>query len=389
MGTIAEAVPPMPCFSVRFIANFEDYGGHTVYEIRVTAPNGAFWSIRKRYSEIRELHDTLRVWLSDRLPPIPGRRLFGNQLPAFIAERQAGLERCLNGTLQLVTSQMPSLLGFVSSFLGVTEQTGRGRSLAALHRRDSSTDQHLHMETSVPAHSATPAARCRHFEGCISAPHPRAASVDGTTTACSQWHMRGAGVQGTPARQTSCSLTRSMTPSRPEIPTSFTSNSSEHRSRRWSRRHHHPAASQAASGSFVADAPSVADAAKHAVVHEVPMVAADVPVSTELQVSAQPQNLTNKVNNALASAEIPPGSVAQLTMPIPSSLLSAAPNGNYWDWPLSRPEKMERLRLVDREVANLDQSLLMGELEQLRSARGNSRSDVACELPTPSKRPSV
>merc|ERR1719343_965580 len=75
--------------------------GTTVYSIKVTSPDGDTWNIRKRYSEVRLLHDQLRLRHGDALPMIPGKRLFGNQDPAFIAARQAGLQEYFNGVLRL------------------------------------------------------------------------------------------------------------------------------------------------------------------------------------------------------------------------------------------------------------------------------------------------
>merc|ERR1711862_342 len=42
--------------------------------------------------------------------------------------------------------------------------------------------------------------------------------------------------------------------------------------------------------------------------------------------------------------------------------------GNSWDWPLSRNEKQERLRLIDRHVSSLDREALLGEIEHLRTS---------------------
>merc|ERR1719343_943478 len=92
-----------------------------VYSIKVTSPDGETWNIRKRYSEVRLLHDQLRLRHGDALPAIPGKRLFGNQDPAFIAARQGGLQQYVEGVLQLERDvQTPALL----QFLGGPQQQG-------------------------------------------------------------------------------------------------------------------------------------------------------------------------------------------------------------------------------------------------------------------------
>lgn len=87
-------------FSVAFIGN-SDAGGHTVYTIKITSPDAEHWTIRKRYREIRDLHDELKKRHGDALPGIPGKRLFGSQDPDFVAQRQAGLQECLQAILAL------------------------------------------------------------------------------------------------------------------------------------------------------------------------------------------------------------------------------------------------------------------------------------------------
>lgn len=86
--------------TVKFLGN-TSLEGHTTYTIQVTNADGDSWQIQKRYREIRELHEELRLRHGDALPPIPGKRLWGNQDPAFIAARQTGLQQYLEGVLQL------------------------------------------------------------------------------------------------------------------------------------------------------------------------------------------------------------------------------------------------------------------------------------------------
>eukprot|EP00416_Gambierdiscus_australes_P039796 CAMPEP_0171099276 /NCGR_PEP_ID=MMETSP0766_2-20121228/51009_1 /TAXON_ID=439317 /ORGANISM="Gambierdiscus australes, Strain CAWD 149" /LENGTH=236 /DNA_ID=CAMNT_0011558857 /DNA_START=72 /DNA_END=779 /DNA_ORIENTATION=+ len=90
--------------------------GHTTYIIKVSNAEGDTWNIQKRYREIRELHDELRQRHGDTLPPFPGKRLFGNQDPAFIASRQVGLQAYLEGVLQMEReNRTPALQQFLGS----------------------------------------------------------------------------------------------------------------------------------------------------------------------------------------------------------------------------------------------------------------------------------
>lgn len=428
VGSIVEPALPTHTFSVQFVANFEDGAGRTVYEIEVTGPDGACWTIQKRYSEVRELYDLVKLYLNDRLPPIPGKTLFGNRNPVFIAERQTGLQRCLNGTLQLVASQKPSILGYVSSFLGCAEQTGRGRTLVATDRRQTCNNRQLHVDSSAPP--ARTAARLCHPD---TIPPPRAVSLEGRTSV-GQWHKRTAErsmtpmrAEGTPARQQTHLLTRSMTPMRSvsttshSIPPHASEIPSDHvqRPRRWSRRHQpQQAVGQSATGSCVAETQNLVGTQGRGVVAELPMAgemrcaaaqsSADTGAgtprsSTECREAAEHGKVVAEGESAAGSARVTevrgevseaqnatscPGHVEPVpeTPPRPAASFrtspSPAPHGDSWDWPLSRPEKRERVRLIDRDIAHMDHEILKDELEQLRSARG-SRTD------TPSKRPSV
>lgn len=67
--------------------------GYTVYMIKVTGLDGTVWTINRRYRQIHALHDQLRGVHGSAMPEIPGKRVFGNMNPAFIQEREAGLQR--------------------------------------------------------------------------------------------------------------------------------------------------------------------------------------------------------------------------------------------------------------------------------------------------------
>lgn len=109
----------MGAFTVKFVGNTSP-DGHTTYIIKVTNAEGVSWNIQKRYREIRELHDDMRLRHGDSLPSFPGKRIWGNQDPAFIAARQAGLEQYLQGVIALEREgRSPELL----RFLGAPAQT--------------------------------------------------------------------------------------------------------------------------------------------------------------------------------------------------------------------------------------------------------------------------
>eukprot|EP00933_Yihiella_yeosuensis_P029173 TRINITY_DN22864_c0_g1_i1.p1 TRINITY_DN22864_c0_g1~~TRINITY_DN22864_c0_g1_i1.p1 ORF type:complete len:250 (-),score=51.51 TRINITY_DN22864_c0_g1_i1:200-949(-) len=104
----------MGLYSVKFVGHTQA-DGHTTYVIMVTNPEGVSWQVQKRYREIRELHDELRLRYGDSMPAIPGKRLWGNQDPAFVAARQVGLEQYLTSVLQQVEREVrsPALLQFL------------------------------------------------------------------------------------------------------------------------------------------------------------------------------------------------------------------------------------------------------------------------------------
>mmetsp|Transcript_25560 Transcript_25560/g.51617 ORF Transcript_25560/g.51617 Transcript_25560/m.51617 type:complete len:247 (-) Transcript_25560:78-818(-) len=107
-------------YTVRFVGN-TSVEGHTTYIVKVTNADGDTWNLQKRYREIRELHDELRLRHGDSLPAFPGKRFFGNQDPAFIASRQAGLQTYLEGVLQIEREvRTPAL----QAFLGGPQQHG-------------------------------------------------------------------------------------------------------------------------------------------------------------------------------------------------------------------------------------------------------------------------
>jgi len=102
-------------YSVKFLGHSTS-DGHTTYTIKVSSPYGDTWIVRKRYREIRELHEHLQLYYGERLPPIPGRRLWGNHAPAFLEARQVGLQEYLLGVLRLDRDlQTPELKEFLGN----------------------------------------------------------------------------------------------------------------------------------------------------------------------------------------------------------------------------------------------------------------------------------
>jgi len=87
-------------YSVSFVGNVTK-DGYTEYQIKVTDPSGESWMLKKRYREVRELHEHLKLKYPDRIPAIPKKRLFGNQDPSFIRSRQAALQQYLDAVLKL------------------------------------------------------------------------------------------------------------------------------------------------------------------------------------------------------------------------------------------------------------------------------------------------
>jgi hypothetical protein len=105
--------------------------GHTLYTIKATNADGESWNIKKRYRELRELHDQLRARVGDSaLPAFPGKKLWGNNDPAFIANRQQQLEVYFEGVLRLERdSRLAPLVRFFGGPAPSTE-----RNQAGLHQ---------------------------------------------------------------------------------------------------------------------------------------------------------------------------------------------------------------------------------------------------------------
>lgn len=105
--------------------------GRTVYTIKVTSPDDQTWNIQKRYNDFRDLHEEVRLRHGDSLPPMPGKRLFGNQDPQFIAARQTALNQYLDGLLRLEREQ---LMPVVRAFLGVPQQKEKQNQAEQYHQ---------------------------------------------------------------------------------------------------------------------------------------------------------------------------------------------------------------------------------------------------------------
>lgn len=118
-------------YKVQFVGN-TSIDGNTTYTIKVSNPDGDTWKIEKRYSEIRELHEALRLRHGNILPAVPGKKLFGNQDPAFIAARQVGLQQYLEGVLQIERDVRTFAL---IQFLQIPPKQGPGVTQAQLYEQ--------------------------------------------------------------------------------------------------------------------------------------------------------------------------------------------------------------------------------------------------------------
>ncbi|CAG9333454.1 unnamed protein product [Blepharisma stoltei] len=66
--------------------------GHIEYTIIVTDNiSGERWSMRRRYSQIRQLHQILKNF-SSQVPKFPPKKIFGNKNKEFLETRKKGLE---------------------------------------------------------------------------------------------------------------------------------------------------------------------------------------------------------------------------------------------------------------------------------------------------------
>eukprot|EP00922_Rhytidocystis_sp_ex-Travisia-forbesii_P059507 GHVS01088240.1.p1 GENE.GHVS01088240.1~~GHVS01088240.1.p1 ORF type:complete len:129 (+),score=8.36 GHVS01088240.1:30-389(+) len=87
-------------FRVVFVGNLQK-DGHTEYKIQVTDPSDSCWCINRRYREVRELHDQMKLRYPEYLTWFPARRFFGNSETKFIEERQKELQRYMQRLLQV------------------------------------------------------------------------------------------------------------------------------------------------------------------------------------------------------------------------------------------------------------------------------------------------
>eukprot|EP00927_Polykrikos_kofoidii_P034149 TRINITY_DN28995_c0_g1_i1.p1 TRINITY_DN28995_c0_g1~~TRINITY_DN28995_c0_g1_i1.p1 ORF type:complete len:249 (+),score=35.51 TRINITY_DN28995_c0_g1_i1:59-805(+) len=107
--------------------------GHTVYTIKASNGVGEAWTIRKRYSEVREFRDKLRTGekkSSAELPAFPRKRLWGNQSASVVARRQERMSEYIEGVLR---HDRLSLNPAVRDFFGSPVQTTE-RIEAGLHQ---------------------------------------------------------------------------------------------------------------------------------------------------------------------------------------------------------------------------------------------------------------
>lgn len=87
-------------YSVQFVG-YVIQDEFTEYHMKVTSSDNASWLVRRRYREFRDLHDHLKLKYPDRVPAVPGKKLWGNQDPDFVRQRQDQLQVYMNGILAL------------------------------------------------------------------------------------------------------------------------------------------------------------------------------------------------------------------------------------------------------------------------------------------------
>ncbi|XP_011207308.2 PX domain-containing protein kinase-like protein isoform X1 [Bactrocera dorsalis] len=92
------------------IETAQEVNGHTEYLLRLQrgANKENCWKILRRYNDFAELHKCLCISGIDL--PMPGKRLFGNMRPDFIAERRQALQVYINTVLMnpILASSLPA-----------------------------------------------------------------------------------------------------------------------------------------------------------------------------------------------------------------------------------------------------------------------------------------
>jgi hypothetical protein len=268
-------------------------------------------------------------------------------------ERQAGLERYLNGTLRIVGSHQLGLLQcLVAQFLGgeVPIDVQRGRTFSASFTSGGKDDRLSYSgrkDTSAP-----PGHRCnQHFVSQL-----RAASADGSLhqmvprTQINISHSQPpANLQqnAAPVASSTRCLSRSVTPE------SCSDAPLPQRQRRWSRRHYNRTQGETICAEDSRDDQKTS-------LPETPEIVSNV---------ADYKSTRREDNKSKESRSSPHAQVCQRQQHEAASQGSVGVDaGKSWDWPLSRDEKQERVRLIDRRVNSLDREALLGEIEQLRTS---------------------
>ena len=109
-------------YSVQFVGHvIQDE--FTEYHMKVTSSDNTSWLVRRRYREFRELHDHLKLKYPDRIPSMPGKKLWGNQDPEFVRQRQDQLQYYMNQVLVLEPDCRTRVL---QRFLEIKKLSGGG-----------------------------------------------------------------------------------------------------------------------------------------------------------------------------------------------------------------------------------------------------------------------
>ena len=134
-------------YSVQFVGHvIQDE--FTEYHMKVTSSDNTSWLVRRRYREFRELHDHLKLKYPDRIPSMPGKKLWGNQDPEFVRQRQDQLQYYMNGVLSLEPDCRTRVL---QRFLEIKKISGGSPVI----EHPSSPPRHPAPSTNVPSVSSS------------------------------------------------------------------------------------------------------------------------------------------------------------------------------------------------------------------------------------------
>ena len=141
-------------YSVQFVG-YVIQDEFTEYHMKVTSSDNASWLVRRRYREFRDLHDHLKLKYPDRVPAVPGKKLWGNQDPDFVRQRQDQLQVYMNGILALEPDCRTRVL---QRFLEIKKPSSGGSPLLSSPQAPSmgSAPQQSAPQTATPSSRPSP-----------------------------------------------------------------------------------------------------------------------------------------------------------------------------------------------------------------------------------------